>query len=59
MCWFYEGGNGWWKFEERHNEEIEKAFVSGHRDVDMLICGQVILRVEFLDVKVVFKFCFT
>ena len=23
MIWFYEGRNGWWRFEERNSEELE------------------------------------
>ena len=23
--WFYEGRNGWWRFEERNNEEKKKG----------------------------------
>jgi len=26
---YYEGGNGWWRFEERHSDEIEAAFQAG------------------------------
>jgi E3 ubiquitin-protein ligase RNF146 len=41
--WFYEGHNGWWKFEARNNEELENAF---QRDgttniVEILICGRI------------------
>merc|ERR1712032_1454397 len=27
--WFYEGRNGWWRFESRNNEDLEEAFRGG------------------------------
>jgi len=40
--WFYQArGGGWWKFEARHSEDIEAAFVAGAASTDLLICGKV------------------
>ena len=40
--WFYQArGGGWWKFEERHNEEIETAFAANEPGLDTLICGKI------------------
>ena len=39
--WFYEGRNGWWKFEERNNEEIEETFLKGTQCLETLICGNL------------------
>ena len=37
--WFYEGRNGWWRFEERNNEDLEEAFLSGNQEFETIICG--------------------
>ena len=39
--WFYEGNQGWWKFEHRCNEDIEAAHGAGRTSLDLLICGHV------------------
>jgi len=39
--WFYEGRNGWWRFESRNNEELEESFQEGRGKVETLICGQL------------------
>ena len=40
--WFYQArGGGWWKFEGRHNEDIEAAFTTGTPSIDILICGKI------------------
>ena len=39
--WFYEGRSGWWRFEERNNQELEEAFEAGEQSVEMMICGQL------------------
>ena len=39
--WFYEGRNGWWKFERRNSEEIEEAFRRGDGIFETLICGHI------------------
>ena len=40
-AWFYRGGAGWWRFEERNNQELEEAFEAGEHSVEMMICGQL------------------
>jgi E3 ubiquitin-protein ligase RNF146 len=40
-CWFYEGKNGWWKFDERNNEDIEDMYSKGVPKADLLICGNM------------------
>jgi len=37
--WFYEGRNGWWKYDERTSKELETAYKSGERTVELLIAG--------------------
>jgi len=39
--WFYEGRNGWWKFEERNNEELEMTYSSGKSFLETMICGKL------------------
>jgi len=39
--WFYEGRNGWWKFEERNNEELEENFSLGQKVFETMICGNL------------------
>jgi E3 ubiquitin-protein ligase RNF146 len=40
--WFYQSrGGGWWKFEERNNQDIEDAFHAGQEQMDTLICGNM------------------
>jgi len=39
--WFYEGRNGWWRFEERNSEELEETFKAGQLAAEMMICGQL------------------
>jgi len=39
--WFYEGRNGWWRFESRNNEELEEAFSRGQQQVETMICGNI------------------
>jgi len=41
VCWFYEGKNGWWKFDERNNEAIEEAFATGVEKFQLLLCGNL------------------
>ncbi len=41
LQWFYEGRDGWWKFEVRHNRELEEAFHGGLNMYETLICGHV------------------
>ncbi|XP_026730675.1 E3 ubiquitin-protein ligase rnf146 isoform X2 [Trichoplusia ni] len=37
--WFYEGRNGWWKYDERSNSELEAAYSSGEADCTLLLAG--------------------
>jgi len=39
--WFYEGRNGWWKFEERNNEELEENYSLGQKVFETMICGNL------------------
>ncbi|ENN75063.1 hypothetical protein HUJ04_001217 [Dendroctonus ponderosae] len=39
--WFYEGRNGWWKYDERSTEEIEEAFKLQLPRFDLIICGHL------------------
>lgn len=32
---------GWWRYERRHEDEIEEAYQCGARCVDMLIAGSL------------------
>ena len=41
MFRYYEGGNGWWRFEERHSADIEIAYQDGKPHTELLICGQL------------------
>ena len=39
--WFYQGRNGWWRFEERNNEELEENFSLGQQMFETMICGNL------------------
>jgi len=39
--WFYQGNKGWWKFEERTNEELEEKYALGVPSFETLICGKL------------------
>jgi len=39
--WFYEGRNGWWRFEARNNDELEANFYAGNQQFETLICGNL------------------
>ncbi|KAL0871936.1 hypothetical protein ABMA27_004383 [Loxostege sticticalis] len=39
--WYYEGRNGWWKYDERSNAELESAFNAGDADCALLLAGAV------------------
>ena len=39
--WFYEGRNGWWRFEKRNNEELEEKFTSDQKVFETMICGNL------------------
>ncbi|XP_043501361.1 E3 ubiquitin-protein ligase RNF146 isoform X1 [Polistes fuscatus] len=37
--WFYEGRNGWWKYDSRINKDLETVYELGETKCEMLICG--------------------
>lgn len=37
--WFYSGRNGWWQYDERTSEELEKAQILGMSSIEVLIAG--------------------
>jgi len=39
--WFYQGNKGWWRFERRNNEDLEKSYLQGDQSAQMLICGKM------------------
>jgi len=48
--WFYKGRNGWWRFEERTNEELEETFTSGKMELETLICGNLYI-IDFVNLE--------
>ncbi|XP_078608930.1 E3 ubiquitin-protein ligase RNF146-A-like [Branchiostoma floridae x Branchiostoma japonicum] len=38
-CWFYEGRNGWWQYDERTNAELEDAYTKKKKSCELLIAG--------------------
>ncbi|XP_002126121.2 E3 ubiquitin-protein ligase rnf146 [Ciona intestinalis] len=39
--WFYQGYNGWWQYDERTCAEIEAAYLTEVKSVDLMIAGSV------------------
>lgn len=39
--WFYEGRNGWWRFEARTNEDLEEKFLTGELSMELMIVGTI------------------
>eukprot|EP00088_Acartia_fossae_P012903 TRINITY_DN1667_c0_g1_i1.p1 TRINITY_DN1667_c0_g1~~TRINITY_DN1667_c0_g1_i1.p1 ORF type:complete len:444 (-),score=73.23 TRINITY_DN1667_c0_g1_i1:454-1785(-) len=39
--WFYQGNKGWWRFERRNNEDIEKSYLQGEQSTQLLIVGKL------------------
>lgn len=37
--WFYEGRNGWWKYDARSNMELESTFNRGESECTLLLAG--------------------
>ena len=37
--WMYEGRNGWWLYDERTSQEVEKCFKRGQQRCELLIAG--------------------
>ncbi|GBP80224.1 E3 ubiquitin-protein ligase RNF146 [Eumeta japonica] len=44
--WYYEGRNGWWKYDERSNSELETAWSSSATDCVLLLAG-ALYRIDF------------
>ncbi|XP_073947210.1 E3 ubiquitin-protein ligase RNF146-A-like isoform X2 [Choristoneura fumiferana] len=44
--WYYEGRNGWWKYDERSNVELETAFNAGEPECTLLLAG-ALYRINF------------
>lgn len=39
--WFYQGRNGWWQFDERTSQDIEKSFGNGDEQCTIFVAGYV------------------
>ena len=39
--WYYQGRNGWWRFDERNNKDLEDSFQDKKEKVHFLICGHL------------------
>ncbi|XP_053606522.1 E3 ubiquitin-protein ligase RNF146-B-like isoform X2 [Plodia interpunctella] len=39
--WYYEGANGWWKYDKRSNVDIEAAYRDKQADCTLLIVGEL------------------
>ncbi|KAK3091170.1 hypothetical protein FSP39_017682 [Pinctada imbricata] len=37
--WFYQGGNGWWQYDDRTSQEIEARHKNGEKVFELLIAG--------------------
>ena len=37
--WVYEGRNGWWLYDERTSQEVERCFKNGDQRCELLIAG--------------------
>ena len=37
--WMYEGRNGWWLYDERTSQEVERCFKNGDQRCELLIAG--------------------
>ena len=37
--WFYQGGNGWWQYDDRTSQEIEAKHKVGEKVFELLIAG--------------------
>ncbi|CAP39788.2 Protein CBG23202 [Caenorhabditis briggsae] len=41
MYWLYRGkSQGWWRFDPRHEREIEESYLKGKLQCEVLICGR-------------------
>lgn len=49
MYWLYRGKNqGWWRFDPRHERDIDQAFNSNQNHCEVLICGRTYI-IDFDD----------
>ena len=57
--WYYQGRNGWWRFDERNNKDLEDSFQDKKEKVHFLICGHlyVIDFKKMVSVKKIVKVC--
>ncbi|KAG7199170.1 hypothetical protein KM043_018051 [Ampulex compressa] len=39
--WFYEGRNGWWKYDSRTSRDLETIYDLGGSQCEILICGML------------------
>ncbi|XP_046968972.1 E3 ubiquitin-protein ligase rnf146 [Vanessa cardui] len=39
--WYYEGRNGWWKYDERSNMDLENTYNSGETECLLLLAGTI------------------
>ncbi|XP_050072534.1 E3 ubiquitin-protein ligase RNF146-like [Anopheles maculipalpis] len=39
--WYYEGGHGWWQYDERTSQELEEAYLRGDKSCKILVAGFV------------------
>uniref|UniRef100_A0A182QNH4 E3 ubiquitin-protein ligase n=1 Tax=Anopheles farauti TaxID=69004 RepID=A0A182QNH4_9DIPT len=39
--WYYEGGHGWWQYDERTSQELEEAYLRGEKSCKILVAGFV------------------
>ncbi|XP_050351452.1 E3 ubiquitin-protein ligase RNF146-B [Nymphalis io] len=39
--WYYEGRNGWWKYDERSNMDLENMYSSGETECLLLLAGTI------------------
>ena len=39
--WYYQGSNGWWRFDARNNADLENSFQDKQEKVHFLICGHL------------------
>lgn len=38
---FHFCGTGWWQYESRISAELEQAFKSGEKTIEVIICGEL------------------
>ncbi|CDW55656.1 RING finger protein 146 [Trichuris trichiura] len=40
-AWFYEGRDGWWRYDAASNCQLEDAYTKGLQSLELLIAGQI------------------